>query len=96
MSKENALDFLQKAAEDESLKSQLQAADDQHDVVSLGKAHGYEFSSENLKDVIPEIQQKKGFFGDLAESIIRVFSPAKDDYPMTGVQPFSGDPNRGH
>lgn len=96
MSKENALDFLQKAAEDESLKSQVQAADDQHDVVSLGKAHGYEFSPENVKDVIPEIQQKRGFFGDLVESIIRVFSPARDDYPTTGVQPFSGDPNRSH
>ena len=24
----------------------------------------------------------------------RLFKPTDDDYPKTGVQPFSGDPNR--
>ena len=28
----------------------------------------------------------------LSEGVIRVFSPRDDAYPVTGVQPFSGEP----
>lgn len=26
--------------------------------------------------------------------VSRIFQPSNDDYPKTGVQPFSGDPNK--
>ncbi len=28
----------------------------------------------------------------VAQPILRIFSPAHDDYPEVGVQPFEGDP----
>jgi hypothetical protein len=28
----------------------------------------------------------------IAQGAIRIFSPTQDDYPKTGVQPFSGEP----
>ncbi|MCM1984943.1 isochorismate synthase [Lyngbya confervoides BDU141951] len=40
-----------------------------------------------------ELQQKPGFFSALAAAVFKIFSPPHDDYPVTGVQPFSGDPN---
>ncbi len=26
------------------------------------------------------------------EGVLRIFSPDRDDYPKTGVQPFTGEP----
>jgi hypothetical protein len=28
----------------------------------------------------------------ISEAVVRIFSPNDDAYPVTGVQPFSGDP----
>jgi hypothetical protein len=28
----------------------------------------------------------------IAEAGVKIFSPTQDDYPETGVQPFTGDP----
>ncbi|ASC74281.1 hypothetical protein XM38_052560 [Halomicronema hongdechloris C2206] len=94
MSKEKALDFLSKAAEDQQLKQRLQDADHPNELVNLAQQHGYEFSSDHLKQAIPAIQEKRGFFGDLVDAVLELFGPNHDDYPPTGVQPFSGDPNK--
>ncbi|MEM0979439.1 MAG: hypothetical protein AAGH78_04105 [Cyanobacteria bacterium P01_H01_bin.58] len=56
--------------------------------------NGYEFSSSNAQSVEPEVKKQSGFFGELAKSIIALFAPAKDDYPNTGFQPFTGELNR--
>lgn len=92
MSKENALEFLEKAANNEALKTKIQDANHQDELVGLAQEQGYEFSSEHLQQAIPELQQRRGFFGDLVEAVLELFAPARDDYPATGVQPFSGDP----
>jgi predicted ribosomally synthesized peptide with nif11-like leader len=94
MSKENVISFLEKAKSDPELKSQVKEASQKEDLVDLGETHGYSFSPENLRDALPVIQEKKGFFGDLVEAVLELFGPSHDDYPTTGVQPFSGDPNR--
>lgn len=96
MSKENALSFLQKAAADPALKEQIQDADAQTDLVELGAAHGYSFSAENIRDALPTIKEQKGFFGDLIDAILELFGPTHDDYPATGVQPYSGEPGSDH
>ncbi|MBD2102018.1 hypothetical protein [Leptolyngbya sp. FACHB-261] len=30
----------------------------------------------------------------LSEAVARIFSPRDDDYPATGMQPYTGDPYR--
>lgn len=32
----------------------------------------------------------------LSDAISRIFSPSRDDYPPTGVQPYTGDPYDEH
>ncbi|MEO1404709.1 MAG: hypothetical protein AAFV72_26155 [Cyanobacteria bacterium J06635_1] len=61
--------------------------------MGVGNQAGYKFSSEHVDEVLTELKQKRGFFGALAEAVVELFSPEHDDYPATGVQPFSGDPN---
>jgi predicted ribosomally synthesized peptide with nif11-like leader len=92
MSKENALSFLQKAATDPKLKTQVKQADKQDEVVKLAESEGYQFAPQDLQEVIPALRAQTGFFGDLVEAILELFGPTHDDYPSTGVQPFSGDP----
>jgi hypothetical protein len=29
----------------------------------------------------------------LSDAIARIFTPSKDDFPATGTQPYSGDPD---
>lgn len=96
MSKENALSFLQKAATDPELKNQVKAIDQQGELIDLGEAKGYDFSPDHVRQALPTITEQKGFFGDLVEAILELFGPTHDDYPTTGVQPFSGDPPSGH
>jgi hypothetical protein len=36
-------------------------------------------------------QRVREVFQKLLESGMKVFTPAKDEYPETGVQPFDGD-----
>ncbi|MFZ4639688.1 MAG: Nif11-like leader peptide family natural product precursor [Nodosilinea sp.] len=91
MSKENALSFLREAATSPELKSQIQQAEGAGELVNLGQAQGYTFSSENVREIIPMLKEQKGFLGDLAEAILELFGPTHDDYPATGAQPFSGD-----
>lgn len=93
MSKENFLSFMSKAAKDEQIKAKLETASNPDDLVGVGKQAGYDFTSSHVDEGMAELQKKPGFFGALAEAVLEVFSPAHDDYPTTGVQPFSGDPN---
>ncbi len=93
MSKENVLSFLTKAVKDRNLKEKLKSVSSQADVVDVGSQAGYDFSSEHIEAAMTELKQKPGFFGDLAEAVLELFSPNHDDYPNSGVQPFSGDPN---
>lgn len=93
MTKKNVLSFLFKAAKDEKLKSQLQTTTTPEELADVGNQAGYEFSSQNVDEALADLKQKPGFFGVLAEAVIELFSPDHDDYPVSGVQPFSGDPN---
>ena len=96
MSKENALSFLKQAADSSALTEQVKEADRKEDVVGLAKQHGFEFSEDDMKNAIPVIQEKPGFFGELAKAVLELFAPAHDDYPATGVQPFTGELGRKH
>ncbi len=96
MSQENALNFLKQAAESPNLSGQLIEADRKETVVDLAKEHGFEFSEDDMQKVIPTIKEKTGFFGELAQAIIALFAPTHDDYPATGVQPFTGELGRKH
>ncbi len=33
------------------------------------------------------------FIQYIQDAVMRIFSPAKDDYPKTGEQPFTGEPD---
>lgn len=39
-----------------------------------------------LLDIIARVTQY------VTEGVARIFRPTKDDYPETGVQPYTGDP----
>ena len=93
MSKERFLSFLSNAAKYKSLKEQLKTAVNRDELVDVGNQAGYDFDSSHVDEAMTELQQAPGFFGALAEAIFELFSPDHDDYPATGVQPFSGDPN---
>jgi predicted ribosomally synthesized peptide with nif11-like leader len=96
MSQENALNFLKQVADSPELSSQVMDADHKEEVVDLAKENGFVFSEDDMKSVIPKIHEKPGFFGELAQAVIALFAPAHDDYPATGVQPFTGELNRKH
>jgi predicted ribosomally synthesized peptide with nif11-like leader len=91
MSKENALDFLKQAADSSALSDQVKEADHTAKIVDLAKQHGFEFSEDDMKSAIPVIQEKPGFFGELAKAVLELFAPAHDNYPATGMQPFTGE-----
>ena len=94
MSKENVLQFFSEAAKDEQLKTQLKETSNQEELVGVANKAGYDFSSEHVDEALTEMKKKQGFFGVLAQAALEVFSPSHDDYPATGMQPFSGDPKR--
>ena len=94
MSKENVLKFLAKAAEDKRLIAQLQRTATQNELVNVANKAGYDFSSEHVDQALKELKEQPGFFGALAEAVLHIFSPAQDNYPKTGVQPFTGDASR--
>ena len=94
MSKDNVFKFLSQAAEDETLKRKLGSAKSPKDLVGVGQEAGYEFSPEHVDEAVNELKKQPGFFGALAEAVLQVFSPHNDNYPATGMQPYSGDPNR--
>ncbi|EDX83097.1 conserved hypothetical protein [Synechococcus sp. PCC 7335] len=96
MSKENVLHFLIKAAKEEQLITQLQKTSTQDELVGVANEAGYDFSSKHVDQALKDLKEQPGFFGALAEAALRIFSPAQDDYPKTGVQPFSGDPRKSH
>ncbi len=93
MSKDNVFKFLSQAAEDETLKQKLESTASPKELVGIGQEAGYEFSSENVDEAVNELKKQPGFFGALAEAALQIFSPHRDDYPATGMQPFSGDPS---
>lgn len=95
MSKENVFELFAKASTNDELKSNLGSASSFTDLVELGKKQGLEFSVDQVKEVIADVATKKsGFFGFIAEAVLELFSPVHDDYPATGAQPFTGEPNR--
>ena len=93
MSKTTVLSFLEKAAKDEQLKAKLKTTASQEEMASVAKQVGYDFNPEHVDEVIDELKQQPGFFGMLAEAALEIFSPHSDNYPATGIQPFSGEPN---
>lgn len=93
MSKKNVFSFLSTAAKDEQLKAKLGNTASPDELVNVAKQTGYEFSSEHVDEALDELKQQPGFFGMLAEAALEVFSPHDDNYPATGVQPYSGDPS---
>lgn len=93
MSKDNVFHFFTKAAQKEPLQEKLQTVLSPQELVDLGKEEGFEFSSEHIDEALTELKQKPGFWGKLAEAALAAFSPAHDNYPSIGVQPFSGDSN---
>lgn len=92
MSKKSVFSFLSKAAQDDGLKARLRNTASQDELVSVAKQTGYDFSSEHVDEALDELKQQPGFFGMLAEAALEVFSPPDDNYPATGVQPYSGEP----
>ncbi len=94
MSKESVFNFLTDVAKDEQLKLQLDDATNQDELVEVANKAGYEFSSDHVDEALSDLKKQPGFFGALAEAVLRIFSPSDDDYPATGIQPFSGDPAR--
>ncbi|EDX83174.1 conserved hypothetical protein [Synechococcus sp. PCC 7335] len=94
MSREKVLSFLTDAAKDKQLQSQLETTSNQDELVSVANRAGYEFSSEHVDEALSDLKKQPGFFGALAEAALQVFSPHDDNYPTTGVQPFSGEPSR--
>jgi predicted ribosomally synthesized peptide with nif11-like leader len=94
MSKETVFGFLAKAAEDEELKDKLETVTNPDELEDLGREEGFEFSSEHVEEALTELKQQPGFFRAVAEAVLQIFSPSRDDYPISGVQPFTGDPSR--
>ncbi|MEL6556326.1 MAG: Nif11-like leader peptide family natural product precursor, partial [Cyanobacteria bacterium J06621_11] len=92
MSKKNVFSFLSKAAQDSKLKAKLNNTTNQNELVSVAKQTGYDFSSEHVDEALDELKQRPGFFGMLAEAAVEIFSPHNDNYPATGVQPYSSEP----
>ena len=93
MSKKNVFSFLSRAVKDDKLKEKLESTASQEEMVTVAERAGYSFSSEHVDEALEEMKRKPGFFGMLAEAAIEVFSPSEDDYPATGIQPFSGEPS---
>jgi predicted ribosomally synthesized peptide with nif11-like leader len=94
MSKEKVIEFFNEAARDERLKTELGAVKNAEELANLAQQEGYAFSSENVEEAIADLKEQPGFFRTLAEAVLEIFSPSHDDYPATGVQPFSGDVSR--
>ncbi len=42
------------------------------------------------------LKRLQGMFQYIWEGVKRIFAPRDDEYPETGVQPFTGDPYEGH
>lgn len=96
MSKKSVLSFLSRAAQDDKLKAKLKDTASQDELVSVANQTGYDFSSEHVDEALNELKQRPGFFGMLAEAALEIFSPHEDNYPATGVQPYSGEPTVRH
>jgi predicted ribosomally synthesized peptide with nif11-like leader len=94
MSKETVLNFLSEAAKNEQLKLQLEATSNPDELIDVANEAGYDFSAKHVDEALSDLKKQPGFFGALAEAVLQIFSPHNDDYPATGMQPFSGDPNK--
>lgn len=91
MSKESVINFLTDAAKSKPLKSRLETASNPEEMVDVENEAGYDFSSQHVDEALSDLKRQPGFFSALAEAALQVFSPRDDDYPATGVQPFSGE-----
>lgn len=94
MSKENVFDFLTTAAEDARLKDRLETVTSEDELATLGQQEGFAFSSEHVEEALAELKQRPMFFSKLAEAVLDIFNPSRDEYPTTGVQPYTGEPHR--
>lgn len=45
------------------------------------------------KLVRPIVETSRRAMRYVSDAVLRVFSPSDDNYPKTGVQPYSGDPS---
>ena len=93
MSKENVIGFLEKISKNEQLKDRINTISGNDDFIALGHESGFEFSPKDLDEIIDELKNKPKFFGLLAEAVLTIFSPAHDNFPATGMQPFYGEDN---
>lgn len=93
MSKKNVFEFLSKAVQDEQLKQKLHNTATSSELVNVGNEAGYEFSTEHVDEALTELKQQPGFFQHLVEAALELFSSDHDNYPATGIQPFSGEIN---
>lgn len=93
MSKDNFIEFLEEISRSKSLKDEVSAISSNEEFINLGQATGFEFSAEDINEIIDELKNKPKFLGLLAESVLAIFSPAHDRYPATGMQPFYGEDN---
>ena len=94
MSKENFLGFLRQVSNNKQLTEQVKSANSPAEIVELGKKHGHDFEPEQVEASVTEIRARPSAFQFLSEAVLEIFSPARDNYPATGVQPFEGRPNR--
>lgn len=51
-------------------------------------------SSSNIIEIFKRIPLQVIQF--VSGAAVRIFSPVKDDYPATGIQPYEGDPADEH
>ncbi len=93
MSKDKVFEFFTESAKNQQIKEKLQTVSNKEDLAALGKEQGFEFSPENVDEALSELKEQPGFFGKVIEAFLEIFSPANDDYPAVGVQPYTGDPS---
>ncbi|WP_299486538.1 Nif11-like leader peptide family natural product precursor [Acaryochloris sp. IP29b_bin.137] len=93
MSKNNVIKFLEEISRNKQLKDKINVVSNKDEFINLGQTTGFEFSSRDINELIDELKNKPKFLGLLAESILAIFSPAHDNYPATGTQPFYGEDN---
>ena len=96
MSRDNVFKFFSHVVKDKDLKSKISATSTPTELTQIGHQAGYSFSVAHFKEALKHLSENPGLFGNLAETILELFSPIQDNYPATGIQPFSGDPNPYH
>jgi len=63
--------------------------DSANHIISGEKAMSATKISQPIRFLVKAIQETAQF---LLEAVISIFSPTDDNYPATGLQPFTGEP----